>query len=289
MSKYRGSFLAVLLAGCPMSEEPTKVPVDAGVAPTHSALISIQSIEIAGREGSALTVQASFTPLRRPDFDEKPGQPDGCKAWLYELDRERPPAQEDQGTLVLDGVTDSELRCTFDSARGYVCPGTGPVEGNPFAPSVHVALEPGGGRAFLLPEVDLVPGAPFTLDATTESKLRNLPLEATSLGCAECGDAPLTIVRITTTDAPLAGDTDMPLPLRRFVEISCASIGASTVNLPAGAMALLQRAHADSPLTRVRTAYMRDGFAQLVSQAPAPPNRAVVAVGHGVIGYTNLR
>jgi hypothetical protein len=283
MSRRSLGLLCVALWGCPEPEAPE---LD---VPTHSALISIQNVEVAGREGSLLTVQASFTPLRRPDFEEKPGQPDGCKAWLYDLERERPPAAEDHGTLVLDGVTKSQLRCTFDAERGYVCPGTGPSEGHPFAPRVHVALEPGGGRAFLLPEVDLVPGAPFTLDAASRLAIIDLPLAATSLGCAECGNAPLTIVRITTTDAPLVGPDDMPTPRRRYVEISCASIGATTVNIPAEAMSLLQRAHADSPLTRIRTAYMRDGFAQLVSEAPAPPNRATIAVGHGVIGYTNMR
>jgi hypothetical protein len=54
-------------------------------------------------------------------------------------------------------------------------------------------------------------------------------------------------------------------------------------------MELLRKAHAASPISRVRTAFMRDGIGSIVNDAPSPPNRVVLATGRAVVGFTELR
>jgi hypothetical protein len=288
----RGCFVVVagLLWGCPGSDAP--FVSDAGLVATHSGLISIQDVSVAGSPGHALTVQAIFNAVRRPDYEEKPGQPDGCKGWIYDLTREKVPAPEDQGVLSISGLAERDLHCTFDSERGYTCPGTGPAIDSPFVPSVPVRVELEPRNAFVLAPVDVVPGTAFELQAASEQAIVALPFaeSALTLDCASCGEAAVTIVRVTTTDAPIDGraPTDMPAPKKRYVELSCANVAGTAVTIPDLALDLLRRAHAASPLTRIRTAYMRDGLAQLVSAPPGPPNRAIVAVGHGMLGFTDV-
>lgn len=73
------------------------------------------------------------------------------------------------------------------------------------------------------------------------------------------------------------------------MEIQCALFtGDGTLEIPAEAMALLAATHAASPITRVRAAYMRDGFVLTGNPAPEPPNPVLIAVGHGVIGFTDV-
>jgi hypothetical protein len=287
-----GSWVVLLgLWGCPGSDAP--VPTDAGLVATHSGLISIQDVAVVGSSaGHALTVQATFNAVRRPDYEEKPGQPDGCKGWSYDLTRERVPAPEDHGWLSITGLKERDLRCAFDSGRGYACPGTGPVVGSPFLPAVPVRVELEPGKAFVLAPVEIVPGTAFELQAASQQAIVALPFAepALTLDCASCGEAAVTIVRVTTTDAPIEGlgPTEMPAPQKRYVELSCANVAGTAVTIPGPALDLLRRAHAAAPLTRIRTAYMRDGLAQLVSAPPGPPNRAIVAVGHGMLGFTDM-
>lgn len=271
------------------------------VRPTHSGLISVQELSFAAADaGQGLTVQALLTAATRPDYEEHPGQPTGCKAWSYDLSMRAPAPVEDHGTLTIDGLTGGPLHCEFAAGRGYACDqppvASGDFLARAFVPRepLALALTPGGGRAFALPTTSVMPGEPFVLDDASRALITELPTDgrAITLSCAgaggSCGSAMATIVRINTTDASLSGHsaTDMPPPVNRYVEISCATIGGDTVTVPAAAMALLASAHAVSPITRIRTAFMRDGVALFTPPPPAVPNRLVLAAGRGAIGIT---
>jgi hypothetical protein len=51
-------------------------------------------------------------------------------------------------------------------------------------------------------------------------------------------------------------------------------------------MELVRAANAVSPITRIRTAFMRDGMAVSTSKAPRPPNTTYLVTGHGLLGFT---
>jgi len=282
---------------------------DAGVQrPTHSGLISIQELSFPGLPAVAggITVQALFTPASRPDYEEKPGEPTGCRAWSYDIEERPPPTEEDHGTLELAGFVEGSLTCRFDPARGYVCRGDQPGDSTTtpsfpfvartFAPAVplSISLAPAGKLGFAAFSAAVSPGEPFVPSAATRALLENVPTTGVSmrLDCSgeggRCGEAAGTIVRITTTDADVSGadPTSMPRALRKYVEISCATLGGDVVTIPTAAMELLQRAHTASPMTRIRTAYMRDGIALVMNEAPNAPNRVVLATGRAVVGFT---
>jgi hypothetical protein len=314
-SRFPGALLAVLLLGCPLSNDNTR-PLDAGPAlvldaappvqrPTHSGLVSLQEIAIANLAESTrtLTLQALFSAASAPDFDEAPGQPTGCKAWLYDVAVRPPPVEQDQGALYLGNLRGGDLRCRFQAGRGYACAALADTDGG-LLPDLRAYGLPDAtkltfsgldGGAFELPPTELTPGAPFTIDTRSRALIDAIPLsgEALRLSCegdgGSCGAAAATIVRISATDGDTTGlgPTAMPPPAKRAVEINCAVLGAGTLTVPAPAMALLAQAHAASPLRRVRAAFMRDGVAVLVNAAPKPPNRLVLAAGRALIGFTN--
>ncbi len=176
------------------------------------------------------------------------------------------------------------------SASFTVLAGAGPTPGDRYRPfeenaKVGIGLAPRAGGAFSFADVALTPGQEFTVDDASRARLMSMPLDGApvTLGCTNCGAADGTVVRITTTDADLTGlsPAAMPNATKRFVEISCVALGTGSITIPAPAMKLLEDANDASPITRVRTAYMRDGLA-----VAGAPNRVAFAVGRGLLGFT---
>lgn len=367
------STLALGFAGCPRDGSPPPA--------THTGLISIQDMSIAGlpQAGHGLTVQAFFTPLRAPDFEEPRGSDFGCKVSAYDLAREKPPAEAHHGRLTIDGIRGGAIGCEFRAGRGYVCPtvsgqaaasvrteqgaalysldglqlmaadvgrylqvsgaaraenngafaildvpspgqavvanqraqsemfdaqfaivaGAGPTPRDLYRPfedsgKVAVSLEPGGDRAFDAFAIEITPGGAFTPDEETLHAITHLepsdrPL---TLGCSgaggTCGESAATVLRITSTDASVKGlsPVAMPAPEHHYVEISCAFPDRGQVTIPGEAMAFLEAAHDKAPITRIRTAIMREGYGVVSNPAPAALNRTIVLVGHGVLGFS---
>ncbi|UQA63942.1 hypothetical protein E8A73_039205 [Polyangium aurulentum] len=183
-----------------------------------------------------------------------------------------------------------------------VVAGAGPVPGNPNDPiaggdELTVALQPGGDMAFHVPESGPIPaGDAFVLDTASQAVIGALPLDGTAvtLGCAgqggSCGPAQATLVRISSTDGSVAGLSPfaMPAPIDKQVEIQCVVVGGEgKLVIPAEAMKLLQDAHQATPITRIRTAFMREGVATLANPAPQPPNTLNILVGHGLLAFTS--
>jgi hypothetical protein len=176
-----------------------------------------------------------------------------------------------------------------------VLAGAGPVPNDlshPFksgAP-LTIALTPSAGSAFAFPDTTLQPGEAFTVDEASGARIMAVPVtgEAMTLACGTCGKADGSIVRITTTDADVSAVSPaaMPDPKKRYVEISCVGVGTGSITVPAPAMTFLRKAHEASPITRIRTAFMRDGLASLVDAPPRAPNRVSLVAGRGLLGYT---
>jgi hypothetical protein len=359
-----------LLQGCLFRNERD----DGGAVsvPSYGGLVSIQDVSIAGlpQAGHGLTVIAAFTPSHAPDFDEQPGTPYGCKASFYDLTKEPPPAETDQGRLHIAGLNGGDLRCAFQPGRGYVCPtargqgavtvapagngaryaledvqlsaanvgrylqisgaasaendgafailesvggaivvanprareetfdaeyaivaGAGPTPGDRYEPysepaAVSVRLEPGERSAFEAFDVSITPGESFELDAESEQRIDHIEPDAESLtlGCDACGPATASVLRLNTTDADVSGlgPTAMPPAQRSSVEITCAVPDSESIRVPPAALAYLRESHARAPITRIRTAFMREGLAQA---GPAGA-RVNVLVGHGVLGFS---
>jgi len=186
------------------------------------------------------------------------------------------------------------------TASYTVMAGAGPVPDNPVEPmgpdvEVTVGITPGGEGDFDFPDAGpITPGQAFVVDDATAALLPAIPLDGGSiaLGCAgaggSCGKAVLTVVRITTTD----GETDglspfaMPEPVAKKVDLLCASLGDAPLVVPAEAMALLAEVHQASPVTRIRTAFMREGYALVQNPDGLPANPVRVLAGHGLLGFT---
>ncbi|KYF55586.1 hypothetical protein BE08_45850 [Sorangium cellulosum] len=354
------------------------------LAPTHGGLISIQDISIAGapQAGHGLTVQVLFTAAKPPSYEESPGQPTGCKGWVYDAQDNPPPPLTDQGVITISGLAGGPIECRFQGSS-YVCPvhsgagqatvtagetgtaayavggamfsaadvgrtlrvdgaakrgndgafpivavessevavvvnpdatdeafaatyvvlaGAGPVPGNPSDPiasgdEIVVAIEPGGSMAFKVPDLGpVVAGEAFELDDASLALLGAVPLDGApmTLGCGGqgegCGAAQGTIVRITSTDGDVQGASPfaMPPPADKQVEIQCIVLGGDgSITVPAEAMELLHEAHQASSISRIRTAFMREGVASATNTAPDPPNTVHALVGHGILGFTS--
>ena len=162
---------------------------------------------------------------------------------------------------------------------------------------VTIGIVPGGRMDFDFPDTAPIDaGDAFTLDAASDAILSAIPVDgsAFSIGCSgeggACGEAFASIIQLETTD----GDTDgappfaLPPPVDKKVIISCASLGASgRVDVPAAATALLRAADRASPTTRVRVAFMRDGFQAASNPPPLPPNPVRIVAGHQIVGFTD--
>ncbi len=162
---------------------------------------------------------------------------------------------------------------------------------------VTIGIDPGGRMDLDFPDTAPIDaGDAFTLDAASDAVLGAIPVDgsAFSIGCSgaggECNDAFASIIQLETTDGDTAGAPPFALPpsADRKVIITCASLGASgRVDVPAGATALLAAAHRASPITRVRVAFMRDGFQQVSNPPPLPPNPVRIVAGHQIVGFTD--
>jgi hypothetical protein len=162
---------------------------------------------------------------------------------------------------------------------------------------VIIGIDPGGGMDFDFPDTaPIEAGDAFTLDAASDAILGAIPVDgsAFSIGCSgaggECNEAFASIIQLETTDGDTGGAPPLALPrsVDSKVIISCASLGESgRVDVPAGATALLAAADRASPITRVRVAFMRDGFQQVSNPPPLPPNPVRIVVGHQIVGFTD--
>jgi hypothetical protein len=187
---------------------------------------------------------------------------------------------------------------TFDASYTIVA-GAGPTPKDLYSPfqadtNVKVALEPGGEDDFDAFEVEITPGNIWQPDHASAARLVAVRPngEALTLSCegegGDCGVAAVSLVRITTTDADVTGlsPAAMPPAKKRAVEIQCAASDTGTIRVPAEAMRFLKQAHEASPITRIRTAFMRDGYAFANNEAPKPANRTVVVAGRGKLGFS---
>jgi hypothetical protein len=183
-----------------------------------------------------------------------------------------------------------------------VLAGAGPVPNNPRDPigeddRVTIGIEPRDGGHFAFPATTIEAGGAFAPDAATLALLRAFPIDggAVTLRCdgdgGDCGVSDATVMLLRTTDAALDGLSPfaLPPPSRRQVEIVCATLGGDgSLAIPEEALALLAEAHAASPITRIRVAYMREGVAIAENPEPGPANPVRMAVGHGVIGFSDV-
>ncbi|XXT22614.1 hypothetical protein WME94_13760 [Sorangium sp. So ce429] len=214
------------------------------------------------------------------------------------------------GTFPVVAVTSSEAAVVANpraaeesfAADYLVLAGVGPVPGNPNDPiesgdEVTVGIEPGGEMAFRFPSAGpIVAGEAFQLDAASQAVLGAVPLDGTpiTLGCGgeggSCGAAQGTLVRFTSTDGSVDGapPSAMPPPVGKQVDIQCITLGGDgSITVPAEVMKLLQEAHQASPITRIRTAFMREGVASATNPGPGPRNVTHVVAGHGIVGFTS--
>ncbi|WP_438009529.1 hypothetical protein WME89_13130 [Sorangium sp. So ce321] len=188
------------------------------------------------------------------------------------------------------------------AADYLVLAGAGPVPGNPNDPiesgdEITVGIEPGGEMAFTFPDAGpIVAGEAFQLDDASRAALGAVPLDGTpmTLGCGgeggSCGAAQGTLVRFTSTDGSVDGapPSAMPPPVGKQVEVQCVTLaGDGSITVPAEVMKLLQEAHQASPITRIRTAFMREGVASATNPGPGPRNTTYVVAGHGIVGFTS--
>jgi hypothetical protein len=204
-------------------------------------------------------------------------------------------------TTVVVGNPAAVAESAFAAAY-TVLAGVGPVPNNPRDPiadgeRVTFGMTPGGGGHFDFPDTEVVAGGAFRPDDATLALLRDLPIgdDAITLRCdgagGDCGVADATLMLLRTSDGDTAGISPfaLPPPSHRHVEIVCAVTGGDgSITIPAEAMALVAAAHAASPITRIRLAYMHDGVALARNPYPAAENLVRIGLGHGYIGFTDV-
>jgi hypothetical protein len=146
------------------------------------------------------------------------------------------------------------------------------------------------------PAGPIVAGEPFVVDTATAGLLDAFPFDgaAVTLGCSgsggTCGKADLTVVRLTSTDGDTTGLSPfaMPPPVSKQVDLLCATFAVEgNLVVPEGAIALLQNADAVSPITRIRTALMREGYLLVENDPALAPNQVRMLAGHGILGFTS--
>jgi hypothetical protein len=161
---------------------------------------------------------------------------------------------------------------------------------------VVIGIEPGGRGDFDFPDTAAIDaGDSFELDDASEALIGAIPVDGSpfSLGCSgdggRCGEAFASIIQLESTDGDLAGASPFALPRAqdKTVIISCATLGASgRVDVPAEASQLLRAAHEARPITRIRVAFMRDGFAPAANPPPGPANPVRIVAGHQIVAFT---
>jgi hypothetical protein len=160
---------------------------------------------------------------------------------------------------------------------------------------VTVGLHPRAGMPFQFPATAPIPGGgSFTLDPASDRTLAEMPVDgsAFSIGCGgpggTCNPAEVSILRILTTDAPTTNLTAFAMPpaAKHQLEISCAEVGGDgVVDVPPEVSRYLQIAHQQGPLTRIRTAFMRNGYALATNPPPLPQTPVRIVVGHQILGF----
>jgi len=163
---------------------------------------------------------------------------------------------------------------------------------------VVIGIDPGGEMAFDFADTAPIDaGDAFTLDSASDALLGAIPVDGSpfAIGCSgeggSCGEAFASIVQLETSDGDIRGSSPFALPpaIDRKVIISCATLGASgRVEVPAEAAQLLRAAHQASPITRIRVAFMRDGFQLATNPPPLPPNPVRIVAGHQIVGFTDV-
>ena len=161
---------------------------------------------------------------------------------------------------------------------------------------VVIGIDPGGRMEFDFPDTAPIDaGDAFALDAASDALIGAIPVDgsAFSLGCGgdggHCGDAFVSIIQLETTDGDVGGASPfaLPPPVDKQVVITCATPAAGgLVDVPAGAAELLRAADLATPITRVRVAFMRDGFALAANPAPLPASPVRIVAGHQIVGFT---
>lgn len=197
----------------------------------------------------------------------------------------------------------SAVERTLPTGSATILAGAGPVPRNPRDPivggeAVSLRVEPSEGGHFRFPETRLVAGADFAPDEATLALLQHFPIDAQTptLSCSgpggRCGDSGLTALSISSTDADVTGLSPLalPSPTHKQIFVLCGVLGGDgSVTVPSGVTDLIREAHAASPITRLRVAYMQDGFAAVQNAPPAPANPVNVLVGHQVLGMTTVQ
>lgn len=193
-----------------------------------------------------------------------------------------------------------------ESVPFEILAGAGPVPGTPAdeqpgdplrnADSLRVALDPAAGSPIAFPEAFVADvGDAFTPDDATRAVLESIPTSGAAfrIGCngggGACGTATFSVIQLQSTDGDVAGLSPfaLPPPVKKQVSLTCVIPGAlGEVVVPAAASALLAAANAERPITRIRTAFMRNGAA-VVQNPSGAANTVRVVVGHQVIGFTS--
>jgi hypothetical protein len=198
------------------------------------------------------------------------------------------------------GASAAEFAADYTVLAGGGAPGV-PLD-SPLDPlrdtdEVVIGIEPGGERD--LDFADTAPidvGDAFTLDAASDPVIGAIPVDGSpfSIGCSgeggSCGQAFVSIIQLETTDGDTTGAPPFALPpsVDRKVIITCATPGESgRVDVPAGAAELLRAADQATPITRIRVAFMRDGFQLATNPPPLPPSSVRIVAGHQIVGFTD--
>ena len=160
---------------------------------------------------------------------------------------------------------------------------------------VTVGIRPGGGTPFRFPDTaPIAAGGSFSLDTASAERFTRLPLDgsAFTLGCGgaggTCAPAEVSILRILATDGSTEGLAPFAMPPaeKHQLEVSCAEVdGDGVVEVPAAVSDYLRMAHQQRPLTRIRTAFMRNGYAFVSNPPPLPANPVRIVAGHQVLGF----
>lgn len=163
--------------------------------------------------------------------------------------------------------------------------------------TVEVGIVAGGAMEFdIAPVPPIEAGGAFVLDTASDAVFGAIPIDGTpfSLGCSgpggTCADAAVTILQLETTDGDITGLPPfvLPPPASKKVVLSCATLGASgRLDVPIEAAELLREANAAAPITRIRAAFMRDGFAFTASRPPSPPNQVRIVAGHQRVSFVD--
>lgn len=150
--------------------------------------------------------------------------------------------------------------------------------------SATAVITPGGGNHFPMTTITYGNvGDDFTMTAANSDLMRNIPRDgsAFTLNCDMCGTSIGTVLNITTTDAPVVGQSPfaMPASLTKRVNIRCAAVGTGLIEVTPEVSAYIM----NSGATRIQAIYIRGTFG---SANPQNAGLAAVIAGHALVGFT---